>query len=68
MEKRWVRVAYCAPGLFCGCKDPKKNLEKCLTNAFSDPEGDRQENGGTGGGDPTFDIGIYALLAAAAQR
>ncbi|ADL27737.1 ORF3 protein [Porcine torque teno virus 2] len=68
MEERWLTVAYCAHGLFCGCKDPKKHLEKCLTDAIADAEGDRHEDGGTGGGDATFDIGIDALLAAAAQR
>nr|AFV66271.1 ORF2/2 [Torque teno sus virus 1b] len=67
MEERWLTVAYCAHGLFCGCKDPKKHLEKCLTDAIADAEGGRQEDGGTGGGDATFDIGIDALLAAAAQ-
>nr|AWV82698.1 ORF2 [Torque teno sus virus 1b] len=66
MEEKWLTVAYCAPGLFCGCKKPKKHLEKCLSNAIADAEGDPQENGGTGGGDATFYIGIDALLAAAA--
>nr|AEB34315.1 ORF2 [Torque teno sus virus 1b] len=68
MEERWLTVAYCAHGLFCSCKDPKKHLEKCLTDAIADAEGDPQGDGGTGGGDATFDIGIDALLAAAAQR
>nr|AEB34277.1 ORF2 [Torque teno sus virus 1b] len=68
MEERWLTVAYCAHGLFCGCKDPKKHLEKCLTDAIADAEEDRHGDGGTGGGDATFDIGIDALLAAAAQR
>nr|QDH12587.1 ORF2 [Torque teno sus virus 1b] len=68
MEERWLTVACCAHGLFCDCKDPKKHLEKCLTDAIADAEGDRQEDGGTGGGDATLDIGIDALLAAAAQR
>nr|AEB34419.1 ORF2 [Torque teno sus virus 1b]AEB34635.1 ORF2 [Torque teno sus virus 1b] len=68
MEERWLTVAYCAHGLFCGCKDPKKHLEKCLTDAIADAGGDPPEDGGTGGGDATFDIGIDALLAAAAQR
>nr|QSV11196.1 ORF2 [Torque teno sus virus 1b] len=68
MEERWLTVAYCAHGLFCGCKGPKKHLEKRLTDATADAEGDRQDDGGTGGGDATFDIGIDALLAAAAQR
>nr|AEB34279.1 ORF2 [Torque teno sus virus 1b]AEZ56993.1 ORF2 [Torque teno sus virus 1b] len=68
MEERWLTVAYCAHGLFCDCKNPKKHLEKCLTDAIADAEGDQQEDGGTGGGDATFDIGIDALLAAAAQR
>nr|AEB34685.1 ORF2 [Torque teno sus virus 1b] len=68
MEERWLTVAYCAHGLFCACKDPKKHLEKCLTDAIADAEGDRGEDGGHTGGDATFDIGIDALLAAAAQR
>nr|ADD46853.1 ORF2/2 protein [Torque teno sus virus 1b] len=67
MEERWLTVAYCAHGLFCDCKNPKKHLEKCLTDAIADAEGDRHGDGGTGGGDATFDIGIDALLAAAAQ-
>nr|AHB53096.1 ORF2/2/3 [Torque teno sus virus 1b] len=67
MEERWLTVAYCAHGLFCGCKNPKKHLEKCLTDAIADAGGDPQGDGGTGGGDASFDIGIDALLAAAAQ-
>nr|AEB34541.1 ORF2 [Torque teno sus virus 1b] len=68
MEERWVTVGYCAQGLFCDGKDPKKHLEKCVTDAIAEAEGDGQEDGGTGGGDVTFDIGIDVLLAAAAQR
>nr|ADN28591.1 ORF2 [Torque teno sus virus 1b] len=68
MEERWLTVAYCAHGLFCHCKDPKKHLEKCLTDAIADAEGDRGGDGGHTDGDATFDIGIDALLAAAAQR
>nr|AFU91873.1 ORF2 [Torque teno sus virus 1b] len=68
MEERWLTVAYCAHGLFCGGKNPKKLLEKCLTDAIADAEESRQEDGGPGGGNATFDIGIDALLAAAAQR
>nr|AEB34693.1 ORF2 [Torque teno sus virus 1b]AEB34695.1 ORF2 [Torque teno sus virus 1b]AEB34697.1 ORF2 [Torque teno sus virus 1b] len=68
MEERWLTVAYCAHGLFCGCKDPKKHLEKCLTDAIADAEDTRRGDGGEGDGDVGFDIGIDALLAAAAQR
>nr|AFU91869.1 ORF2 [Torque teno sus virus 1b] len=68
MEKKGLTVAYCPPGLFCGGKNPKKLLEKCLTNPIPNPKGTQQEEGGPGGGDATFDIGIDALLAAAAQR
>nr|ALD62449.1 ORF2 protein [Torque teno sus virus 1b]ARA91701.1 ORF2 [Torque teno sus virus k2a] len=65
MEERWLTVAYCAHGLFCACKDPKKHLEKCLTDAIADAEGDQQGDGGTGDGGATFELGIDALLAAA---
>nr|ADN28668.1 ORF2/2 [Torque teno sus virus 1b] len=65
MEGRWLTVAYCAHGLFCNCKDPKKHLEKCLSDAIADAGGDPQGDGGTGDGGATFDIGIDALLAAA---
>nr|AFU91831.1 ORF2 [Torque teno sus virus 1b] len=68
MEKKWLTVAYCPHGLFCGCKNPKKHLEKCLTNPFANPKGNRPENGGTGGGNPTFDIGIDPLLPPPPQR
>nr|AYG96538.1 ORF2 [Torque teno sus virus k2a] len=68
MEERWLTVAYCAHGLFCGCKNPKKHLEKCLTDAIAAAEDTGQEDGGGGDGDVGFDIGIDALLAAAAQR
>nr|ADN28652.1 ORF2/2 [Torque teno sus virus 1b] len=65
MEERWLTVAYCAHGLFCDCKEPKKHLEKCLTDAIEDAGGDPHGDGGTGDGPVTFDIGIDALIAAA---
>nr|AEB34749.1 ORF2 [Torque teno sus virus 1b]AEB34751.1 ORF2 [Torque teno sus virus 1b] len=65
MEERWLTVAYCAHGLFCDCKEPKKHLEKCLTDAIEDAGGDLHGDGGTGDGPATFDIGIDALIAAA---
>nr|ARA91692.1 ORF2 [Torque teno sus virus k2a] len=68
MEERWLTVAYCAHGLFCDCKEPKKHLEKCLTDAIADAEGDRHGGGEGGSGDVTFDIGIDALIAAADIR
>nr|AXV43509.1 ORF2/2 [Torque teno sus virus k2a] len=68
MEERWLTVAYCAHGLFCDCKEPKKHLEKCLTDAIADAEGDRHGEGEGGSGDVTFDIGIDALIAAADIR
>nr|AFU91861.1 ORF2 [Torque teno sus virus 1b] len=68
MEKKWLTVAYGPHGLFCGGKNPKKHLEKCLTNPFENAKGDQQEDGGTEGGDATFNIGINALFAAPPQR
>nr|ADN28664.1 ORF2/2 [Torque teno sus virus 1b] len=65
MEERWLTVAYCAHGLFCDCKEPKKHLEKCLSDAIADAGGDPHGDGGEGDGGATFDIGIDALLAAA---
>nr|AEB34723.1 ORF2 [Torque teno sus virus 1b]QIC35156.1 ORF2 [Torque teno sus virus k2a]AEB34725.1 ORF2 [Torque teno sus virus 1b]AEB34729.1 ORF2 [Torque teno sus virus 1b]AEB34731.1 ORF2 [Torque teno sus virus 1b] len=65
MEERWLTVAYCAHGLFCDCKNPKKHLEKCLTDAIAAAEEGPHAGGGDGDGSATFDIGIDALLAAA---
>nr|AFU91841.1 ORF2 [Torque teno sus virus 1b] len=65
MEERWLTVAYCAHGLFCGCKEPKKHLEKCLSDAIGDAGGDPHGDGGDDTGPATFDIGIDALIAAA---
>nr|AFU91855.1 ORF2 [Torque teno sus virus 1b] len=68
MEKKWLKGAYCAPGYFGDCKNPKKLLEKCFTNPFPTPKGTQQEKGGPGEGDPIFNFGIEPLLAAAAKR
>nr|AVP71960.1 ORF2 protein [Torque teno sus virus 1b] len=68
MEKKGLTVPYGPPGLFGDGKNPKKLLEKCLTNAFANPEGNRQDEGDPEGGDATFNFGFDPLLAAPAQR
>nr|AFU91839.1 ORF2 [Torque teno sus virus 1b] len=65
MEKRWLTVPYCAHGLFCGCKKPKKNLEKCLSNTIKDTGGNPHGDGGDNPGPTTFDIGFDPLIPAA---
>nr|AEB34733.1 ORF2 [Torque teno sus virus 1b] len=65
MEERWLTVTYCAHGLFCVCKNPKKHLEKCLTDTIAAAEEGPHADGGDGDGGATFYIGIDPLLPAA---